>query len=108
MEGLNPGGGSAYTAIASMAGTGGAPLRSKAVPGFFRPDPLWVRVIPGAQSEDLTPVLVSVAQPGLQTTSLRPRTRLDCSALGGRCLPHLKQERVWPLPRKGEPPSLDS
>ena len=40
---------------------------------------------------------------GLQTISDRPRTRLDWSCEAWRCLPHLKHERVLPVPRNGEP-----
>ena len=45
----------------------------------------------------------TVLHDGEQTISDLPNTRFDISCPCCRCLPHLKQERVLPEPRNGEP-----
>lgn len=46
------------------------------------------------------------AQLGAQTISERPSIRLERNCACCLCLPHMKQERVLPPPRKGEPGAL--
>ena len=48
----------------------------------------------------------TLLQLGAQTISARPSTRLDFNCAAWRCRPQRKQERVWPVPVKGEPVTL--
>jgi hypothetical protein len=48
----------------------------------------------------------TLLQLGAQTISARPSTRLDFNCAACRCRPQRKQERVWPVPVKGDPDTL--